>query len=85
MIKEHWNLIDWLGAFQGIIEGPDISQTSGVSRIIKNTVMHHFMVTKRYINGLHFWQKQKKIFLRGIFGLFLQNEDFSEKFRSVSF
>ena len=77
---------DWLaGSISGHNRRTRYFTDIGFSRIIKNNVMHHFMVTKRHINGLHFWQKLKKIFLRGIFGLFLQNEDFSEKFSSVSF
>ena len=33
---------DWLSAFQVITEEADFSQTFGFSRIIKNTIMHHF-------------------------------------------
>ena len=48
--------------------------------IIENTVMHHFYDKKAH-KGSHFRQiKKKKKHIGGIFVLFLQNQNFSEKF-----
>ena len=59
---------DWLSAFQVITEEADFSQTFGFSRIIKNTIMHHF--SKRQPSRLNFWQNKKNPILEEFFGFF---------------
>ena len=57
---------DWLSSFQVVTEEADFSQTFGFSRIIKNTIMHHFQ--KRQPSRLNFWQNQKNPILEEFFG-----------------
>ena len=76
MIKEYHNLIGW-GLFRLFF--PDME----FWRIIKNTLLHHFLF-KKDINGLNVGKTQRQHSF-GVFGLFLQKDNISEKFGFVNF
>ena len=76
---------DWLRAFLGTTEEADFFWKCSLCRVIEDIVMHHFSCKKKTCQWIKFLGKAKQPDSGGVFGLFYQNENVSEKFGFINY